>query len=164
MIKKKFVGKTVQKRKSHLKQVVSNHDALDVVRLPVLHKVWPSHLEMSSKVFSFTAFPYLDNIDIRDADEGGRPDGRHKWPRIWSRVPELHQVGKRASCKLKQRNICYEIKDCDEPQIDHKMVIRGQEGPHGSLQLLKSEILKHGWLEHFHFLQPLPFSPLCGSA
>ena len=36
-------------------------------------------------------FLYFDNVDIGDADEGGRPDGRHEGPSIWSRVPELHQ-------------------------------------------------------------------------
>ena len=31
---------------------------------------------------------HFNNVDICDADEGGRPDGRHEWPRIRSRVPE----------------------------------------------------------------------------
>ena len=38
---------------------------------------------------------------------------------------------------MSTRNICFEIEDCGGPEVDHKVVIGGQEGPHGSVQLLK---------------------------
>ena len=53
-------------------------------------------------------------------------------------------------------NICSHIEDCNEPKIDHKVVIRGQEGPHGSLQLLK----RVRYLETDRWLNSFTFSTL----
>ena len=39
-------------------------------------------MKKANELMIVCVFPYFDNVDICDADEGGRPDGRHKGPRI----------------------------------------------------------------------------------
>ena len=57
---------------------------------------------------------------------------------LYELISRQHTLLKQMMQKYVNKNICFEIEDCDRPEVDHKMVIRGQEGPHGSVQLLKT--------------------------